>query len=252
MELIILGSGTAVPTERATAGYLVKTDVPIVMDIGRGTFSNLCKVQDRNEISNILFSHHHVDHYSDILPFLQTAIHESQDKPRRDIEIAGPLGTKTLFSKFLSLPGMDRGTFKISLMDVSNMSFHIGKTRIITHEVYHVDNLHCNGYRIEYGGKVLAYSGDSRVCDEVMELCKDADVAVLDCSVPKGFSREHHLGKNHMGVIGCGKIAEQANVKRLVLSHLYPACDGHDLIKECRENFDGEILIARDLMKVNV
>lgn len=252
MELIILGSGTAVPTERATAGYLVKADKPIVMDIGRGTFANLCNAQRRGDVEHIMISHHHVDHYSDLLPFLQTAIHESRDAPRKDLNIIGPAGTKELFKRFLTLPGMADGTFKIHMKDVSNETFDIGKARIITKEVYHVDNLRCNGYRIEYSGKSIAYSGDSRVCDEVVELCKGADLAVLDCSVPKGFPGEHHLGKNHMGVLGCGEVASRAGVKKLVLSHMYPACDGHDLIKECGEIFNGEIIIARDLMRVEV
>lgn len=226
MELIILGSGTAVPAEQATAGYLVIADVPIVMDIGRGTFS--------------------------ILPFLQTAIHESRDRKRKDLTIFGPAGTKKLFEIFLSLSGMADGTFKISVSDLSNETLAIGKTRITAKEVRHVDNLHCNGYRIEYGGKVIAYSGDSRLCDEAVELCRNADVAVLDCSVPKGFSKGHHLGKNHMGVTGCGEVAKRANVKKLVLSHMYPACDGHDLVKECREIFDGEVVIAKDLMRIKI
>lgn len=252
MEVIILGSGTAVPTERATAGYLVKTDKPIVMDIGRGTFANLCNAHRRGDVEHILISHHHVDHYSDILPFLQTAIHESRDAPRKDLNIIGPAGTKELFKKFLTLPGMVDGTFKIHVKDVSNETFTAGKARIITKEVRHVDNLHCNGYRIEHDGKILAYSGDSRLCDEIIDLCKNVDVAVLDCSVPKGFSKEHHLGKNHMGVMGCGEVAERAGVKKLVLSHMYPACDGHDLVKECREVFDGEVVVAKDLMRMKV
>lgn len=252
MEVIVLGSGTNVPAERACAGYLVKADMSFVMDFGYKTFSNLCKVQDRSDIGHILFSHLHADHYSDFIPFFQNAFHESKEKQRRDLTVIGPIGSKELFGKILSFPGLGEGRFKTSIREVTDETFDIGNACITVKEVRHVDNLHCNGYRIEYNGKILAYSGDSRLCDEVVELCKNADIAILDCSVPKGFPKDHHLGKNHLGVTGCAEVAKRADVKKLVLSHIYPACNGHDLVKECSEIFDGKIIVAKDLMRIKV
>jgi len=252
MEVIVLGSGTNVPSERACAGYLVKADVPIVMDLGYRAFYNLTKVHDRSDIGHIFISHMHVDHYGDFLPFFQNAIHESKENPRKDLTITGPVGSKKVFTKFLGFPGLNEGKFKTSLIEAADKTFNIGSVRITTKEMRHVDSLHCNGYRIEHRGKALAYSGDSRLCDEVVELCKNADVAILDCSVPKGFPEGHHLGRNHLGVLGCGEVAKRANVKKLVLSHIYPACAGHNLVKECREVFDGNVIVARDLMRINV
>lgn len=252
MELIVLGSGTNVPTERACAGYLVKADVPIVMDMGYRTFSNLCNVQDRSEISHILISHMHVDHYGDFPTFFQNANHESKERQRKDLNIIGPKGSKEIFTKILSFPGLNAGKFKTSLTEVADKAFDIGRAHVMTKEVKHVDNLHCNGYRIEYQGKSIAYSGDSRLCNDIVELCRNADVAVLDCSVPKGFPKEHHLGKNHLGVTDCGTVAKRAGVKKLILSHIYPQCKGHDLVKECKESFDGEIIVAKDLMRIKI
>lgn len=252
MELIVLGSGTNIPSERAAAGYLVKTGEPIVMDFGYKTFSNLSKIQDRNEIGHILFSHMHVDHYSDFVPFFQNAVHESKENRRKDLNIMGPIGFKEIFTQIFSSPGFSEALFKTNLKEVSNRTFSVAEARVTAKEVRHVDKLHCLGYRIEYNGRSLVYSGDSRLCNEIVELCRNADVAVLDCSVPKGFSKEHHIGRNHLGVIGCGEVAKRANVKKLVLSHIYPECKGHDLIKECREVFDGKIIVAKDLMRIRI
>ena len=252
MEVIVLGSGTNVPSERACAGYLVRTDTPFIVDMGHGTFSNLCKAADRSDIGTIIFSHPHADHYGDFIAFFQNAIHESKDKKRKDLDVIAPKGMKGIIDSMLSFPGLAEGRFKTAVRETSGETFSIGKAKIISKEVRHVDSLHCNGYRIEHRGKALAYSGDSRLCDEVVALCKNADVAILDCSVPKGFPKGHHLGRNHLGVLGCGEVARRANVKKLVLSHIYPACDGHNLVKECREVFDGDVIVARDLMTINV
>ena len=94
MEVIVLGSGTNVPSERACAGYLVKADVPIVMDLGYRAFYNLTKVHDRSDIGHIFISHMHVDHYGDFLPFFQNAI-------------TGPIGSKEVFTRFLGFPGLN-------------------------------------------------------------------------------------------------------------------------------------------------
>ncbi len=238
------------PTERSAAGYLVVADEPFVIDMGRGTFRNLSKVQDRNRIGHMLFTHMHVDHYSDFLPFMQNAIHESKERGRKNLHIIGPPGAKDIFGKMLGFPGLNEGKFKTAIREVTNESFRIGDARITPKEVRHVDKTYCVGYRIEHKGKTLVYSGDSRMCGEVMELCRDADVAILDCSIPKDSTEP--MSQNHLGVTGCGLVAKKAHVKKLVLSHIYPACDRHDLVKECKEVFDGNIIVAKDMMKINV
>ncbi len=249
MDVIVLGSGTNVPSERAAAGYLVKTDTPFVMDMGYGTFSNLVKAQERSGIGHILFTHMHVDHYSDFIPFLQNAVHESAEKGRKDLEIFAPKGSKEILERLVSLPGLN-GNFGITVKEVLDEPFSIGGARIIPKKLRHAGGFGCVGYRIEHSGKALAYSGDTILCREIVELCRNADVAILDCSVPKGFAGQ--TARHHLGVTGCGLVAKQAGVRKLVLSHIYPACKGHNLAKECREVFGGEIIVAKDLMRFKV
>jgi ribonuclease BN (tRNA processing enzyme) len=45
-----------------------------------------------------------------------------------------------------------------------------------------------------------------------------------------------------------GRIAQKANAQRLVLTHLYPACDEVDIVKQARKAYKGEIFPAEDLM----
>jgi ribonuclease BN (tRNA processing enzyme) len=45
-----------------------------------------------------------------------------------------------------------------------------------------------------------------------------------------------------------GRMAQAAGVKRLVLTHFYPACETVDIENQCRTTYNGELLLARDFM----
>ena len=134
-----------------------------------------------------------------------------------------------------------------SFKEVADRAFMIGKTTVIPRTVTHTENLHCLGYRIEYGGKALAYSGDSQYCDNLVRLCGDTDLAVLDCSFPASRPNPVHL---HAGQ--CGQVAREAGVDRLVLSHFYPITDRYNVREQAGEAFGGKIVVAQDLMSINL
>ena len=55
----------------------------------------------------------------------------------------------------------------------------------------HSEQQHCLGYRIEYQDRTLAYSGDAAYAPNLMTLCRNVDVAILDCSFPKNRPESH-------------------------------------------------------------
>ncbi len=57
----------------------------------------------------------------------------------------------------------------------------------------------------------------------------------------------------HCSASECGQLAKQANVKQLVLSHLYPIVGREDTrLAECREIFSGSVTLAEDLMEFQI
>ena len=104
------------------------------------------------------------------------------------------------------------------------------------------------GYRIiTPGGNVVVYSGDTDYCNEIIGLSKNADLLMLDCAFPDEIKM-----KGHLSPTAAGKVAHQANVKKLVLVHMYPVCDEHDMITPCRKEFNGEVMVGEDLMRFEV
>jgi ribonuclease BN (tRNA processing enzyme) len=250
MKLTILGSGTNVHPTRAASGYLVKTDHVLLFDFGPRTLKNLMQAGvDRHKIRHVLFSHFHADHFADFVHFFFDAVFYSKFIGKRpDLTIIGPRGTKKLFGIMLkNFPGFSAARFKTTMREVKDQTFRIGRTRITARTVEHSKRLHCLGYRIECGGKVLAYSGDSMFCKGLLELCRKADVAVLDCSFPA-----NKPGPNHLHAGDCGRVAQEAGVKRLILSHFYPVTERYDVKRQAGRLFTGRIIQARDLTTLTV
>lgn len=251
MRLTILGSGTNIHPTRAAAGYLVRTDHTMLLDFGPRTLANLLKTGvNRHRITHVLFSHYHADHFSDFITYFFDAMifTKYQGGTRPPLTVIGPRGTKKFFQTlFATMPGFTHVPFAVHFKEVADRAFTIGKTTVIPRTVTHTQNLHCLGYRIEYGGKALAYSGDSQYCDSLVRLCGDVDLAVLDCSFPASRPSPVHL---HAGQ--CGQVAREAGVGRLVLSHLYPITERYDVREQAGEAFGGRVVVGKDLMAIKL
>ncbi len=250
MRLTILGSGTNLHPTRAAAGYFVETDRQLLLDFGPRTLRNLLKAGvDRHTLTHILFTHYHADHFSDFITFFFDALcHTMFVGPRPDLTLIGPPGTKRLFRTILkTFPSFGEATFRVRLREVSTRSFRLGRTRITPRPVRHSTSQACLGYRVEYGGKVIAYSGDAQYCPTLVALCRNADLAVLDCSFPAG-----HAGFNHMTADVCGQVAQEANVRHLVLSHFYEAAERADVRRQAATRFRGRITKGRDLLRLTL
>ena len=251
MRVTILGSGTNVHPARAAAGYLIRTDQTLVLDFGPRTLMNLIKSGvDRHRVTHVLFSHFHADHFSDFITFFFDAViyakYESGRRP--DLTLIGPRGTIRLLKTIMaSFPSFASAPFRVHFKEVGDRRFAIGDTTIQPRTMTHVKDLHCVGYRVEYGRKGLAYSGDTEYCENLVRLCRDVDLALLDCSFPANKPGPVHL---HAGQ--CGLVADQASVGQLVLSHFYPVADRYDVRGQAAELFGGPVRKARDLMTITL
>ena len=49
-----------------------------------------------------------------------------------------------------------------------------------------------------------------------------------------------------------GEIATRANVKKLILTHFYPDCENANIEKECRKTYNGPLVLAEDLMTIEL
>jgi len=74
----------------------------------------------------------------------------------------------------------------------------------------------CFGYRLEIDKKVITVCTDTGVCDNIIELGRDADLLITECGLKPG---EESPGWPHLNPENAIDIARQAHAKRLALMH---------------------------------
>jgi|GEM_PF-319549 len=103
------------------------------------------------------------------------------------------------------------------------------------------------GYRIEVEGRVIAYSGDSDICDALIEIGKDADLFICEAT----FTHQvHEKGGGHLFASEAGRIAAAAKAKRLIITHIWPLFDEDVAVVEAGKEFGGGVERAFEGMRI--
>jgi ribonuclease Z len=101
-------------------------------------------------------------------------------------------------------------------------------------------------------GVKIVYSSDTRPCEAIEGLSKNADLLIFDSTFDN--SRKDKAEEyGHSTCTQAAKIAKKAKVKKLVLTHLSPIYEGQEekLIEQAKKIFK-ETILAEDLMKITV
>jgi ribonuclease BN (tRNA processing enzyme) len=254
MELVILGSGTTVPlAERASPSIALFIDtVFLLLDIGPGTVRQLAIAELTHEdIDYVAISHLHPDHTADLIHLIFATRHPPVLKKRKPFIVIGPKGftgflegLKRPYGRWLDLPA--------GLMEIEELHTDTrDKRRFKGFSLFSAPLRHTAqsiGFRIEdNSGNSVVYSGDTGYCEEIVDLAKDADLLILESSFPDGHGMEGHLTPSQ-----AGEIATRAGAARLVLTHFYPECLRSDIEGQCRKTYQGELILATDLMQISV
>ncbi len=246
MEITILGSGTcAVTPQRSCSSYYIKTQGQhILLDIGFGALRRMAEAHiDYREIDMVLCSHFHLDHVGDLAPLLMALTFTPGFERKKPLTLIGPQGFRKFMHNLRDIYGdwlLPRNEYPLTIYDLNTEHLEVNGCVIQASTMCHTQ--YTNGYRIENGGKVLAYSADTGPCDELTKLCKDADLAFIECSFPDDQPFEFHLTPRQ-----AAKAARDAGVKHLVLTHFYPMMDEIDIKSICKPIYDGKIDLAKDL-----
>jgi ribonuclease BN (tRNA processing enzyme) len=247
MELIILGSGTGVPSlKRGAPGFLVKTETQsILLDGGSGTLQRMLQAGvTYKDLDAVLYTHIHPDHCADLVPLIFAC--KYQEEPRcKDLLITGGKGFRDYYAGLQWVHGswIEPQTFRIHIREVADDEVTIGDLLVTALPLDHMRE--SIGYRITSSqGKTLVCSGDTDYCPNIVELAKGADLLLLECSFPEGKKVPGHLTPALAGrIAGC---------KRLCLTHFYPPCEHADIKGASRQVFKGDVLLAEDMMRITL
>jgi ribonuclease BN (tRNA processing enzyme) len=237
VQLTVLGcAGTFPGPTSPCSGYLVEHDgFRIVLDLGAGALGNLQRHCDLLDVDAIYVTHLHADHCIDLVAYFYARRYHPRGMPPR-LPVFGPAGTRHRINAAFEEPPVDGFDEVYDFRERSNGTLELGPFTITSTVVRHP--IECHGLRLEAGGKVLTYSGDTAACDALVELARDADLFLCEASwpsVPTPPPGIHLTGRE------AGQHAAQAGAKRLLLTHLMPFHDPQAMLAEAKETFDGHI-----------
>lgn len=252
IEIIIVGSGTGAPSlRRAAPGICVcQDDYRILLDCGAGTLRQLLQAGiPCDRIDAIFLSHFHPDHVGDLIPFLFATKYSLGYQRTSPFRLFAHPRFENLYERLKEAFGEwivpPSGLMRVETIgtDTRNLVLE-DNLRLSFSPVPHTPE--SLAIRIDTeDGKSVVYSGDTDYSTDLIHLATGADLLICECSCPEAGKVSGHLTPSL-----AGKMAAQAGCKKLLLTHLYPVCDQFDMVGPCRRHFEGELVVACDLMRI--
>lgn len=221
-----------------------------------------------DELDRIAITHLHTDHVADLPALLKGGYFSDRS---RTLPLLGPTGNQLFpamddFVKGLFDP--DQGVFRYlwgflegedglfatpaTVIDASHGRVtelpEVRGVKLAALGVHH-GPVPALAYRVEVAGKRILFSGDlNGDTPGLAEFIRGADLLVMDHAIPSSAGQ---VARNlHATPERIGRLAQEAGVKTLLLSHLMARSltDPQLNLSQIREHFDGRILVAEDLM----
>jgi ribonuclease BN (tRNA processing enzyme) len=278
-RLIFLGTGGGPRPKAAVsapAQVIVVNDLPYVIDCGDGVARQLVAAGIAPaRVRHVFITHHHSDHNADygnllLLSWaagLRTPVDTWGPPPlaemtrlffemnRYDIETRIADEGRVPLAPLVSAHELTRGG---QVMQDENV-------RVSAALVDHPPVTPALAYRFDASDRSIVISGDTARSESLVRLAEGADVLVhealwvpavdrLVATVPNASTLKQHIIDSHTSAEDCGRVAQEAGVKTLVLSHFVPSEDpavtDQMWLDAARAHFSGTVLLAKDLMEI--
>ncbi len=281
-SVTLLGTGTPmVNPARACASTLVTAgEKNFVIDTGRGFYDNLAATS-RQDVDVALFTHFHSDHIAEFGEFLVGCALAGASRPLTTI---GPTGAAQVVGGFMAAYEADRryrhdhhsenylsagASAQVTEADPGVVYERDGVT-ITMFEVNHHPVSPAVGYRFDYQDRSIVVSGDTIMVPAMIEQSRGADILVHDTmnkdmlrsnlETIKGLNpRMEAMGEDimeyHADRMEVARIAQEAGVEKLVLTHLVPSIPPEETMETLftqgmEEIYTGTVITGRDGMNI--
>jgi ribonuclease BN (tRNA processing enzyme) len=244
MKLTIVGaSGTFPGPHSGCSSYLLEEDgFRLLLDVGNGSTGALQAACGLLGPDAIIVSHLHGDHYLDLI----TYTYARRYHPEGQAPLLPVFGPTDIREQVIGAYGRDVSDL-LDEVYIFNPVDHdqkvgVGPFEVDLRRVNHPVETY--GMRVSAGGRTLTYSADTGECSTVVDLAKDVDVFLCEASYLDGEDNPPDI---HLTGKQAAQYATQADVKRLLLTHLVPWGDKTRTLAEADAAYSGELLVARTL-----
>ena len=257
MTLTVLGASASCPDANdACSGYLVRQgETALLLDCGTGTIATLRREIDFGQLTAILISHFHPDHFLDLIPMrygLRYAVRTDRDagpiRPRLLVPPGGHAYLADLGTALRQNPGFFSEAFRLeeynpaTTIDLDGITISFQRT---THDepTWAMALTGRDGAR-------LVYTADTKESAEVERLAAGADLLLCESTYPSGADTDgsgHHLSSRQ-----AGDLARRAGARRLMLTHFWPGIPRQRFLDDAERAFGAPAILARPGLVVPV
>jgi ribonuclease Z len=274
IRVTLLGTGAPPPVmHRFGPSTLVEAgEQKFLFDAGRGVLQRLRQVNVRwQDVHGVFLTHLHSDH---VVGFPDLWLTGWLVAPGRHVplQVWGPRGTKKMMSHLEQAYEYD---IRIRLYDDraapdgvvllaedinEGVVYDKGGVKVTAFEVDHTPVKPAFGYRIDYAGRSVVLSGDTRVSENLIRHAQGVDVLVHEVAAPDTFQRAgvpperaKSVVAHHVTPEQAGDVFSRAKPKLAVYSHIVlPIATEQDLIPQTRKTYAGPLELGEDLMAIDV
>lgn len=272
------GPSTRPGASKPTSNLYVLEGRAIVVDCGLGVTHGLVgQGMNLRDLSLIFITHLHADHYLELGPLLHTAWTSGLKTP---VDIYGPAGLSAYWANFLASMSADidlriadegrvdiRDLVRIHPVDAGLVMEH-GGLAVHAMRTLHPPMTDCFAYSFRTPTTHVVCSGDTAPLPELATFAQGADLLVHEAmlveALPALMARigdtsgrlQERLLKVHTPAADAARVATQAGVKRLALSHLIPSDDPdygpRDWQDAVADHWDGPLIVGHDGARIDL
>ncbi len=217
LSIRVLGSETAWPSaSRACTGFLVEADGErVLLDCGTGVFGRLRDILPPEDLTAIVISHLHFDHFADLIPFRYYLSFEAGPESSPKLHLP-PDATETLrrvVEPVDPAPDFFTGAFGTSEYDPEK-ELLIGNLSISFHKTRHP--VQTFAMKLSSEGGTVVYSADTGWLESLSDFARGADLFICEATWADGEGSPDV----HLSAPEAGRLARMAGVERLALTHV--------------------------------
>lgn len=246
MRLTVVGCSGSYPGPESPAScYLLQADhegrtYSLVVDLGNGALGALQRHVDLTEVDAVALSHLHVDHCIDMTSYyVVRTYYPGGALPALPVLAPGGASERiAVASGFADNHGVDK---VFGFVDWRNgHPVRQGPFTLTPARVAHPVETYA--LRIEAGGRVLVYSGDTGPSRALAELAEGADLFLCEAAFVDDIDNPPDL---HLTGRQAADHARRADVRRLMLTHVPPWHDPAQVLAEADPGLPGRVELAR-------
>ncbi|ANS78574.1 hypothetical protein SGUI_1178 [Serinicoccus hydrothermalis] len=253
MRLTVIGCSGSVPGPEGPAScYLVtahdgRREWRLLLDLGPGALGPLQRHTDPLALDAVLLSHLHADHCLD-LTGLHVLRRHGPAPATDELPVWGPPGVAQRMMRAHGVRG-DEPMPGLAWGELADRALvRVGPFTLTPYAVRHP--VPAFGLRVEAGGRVLAYTGDTDSCEALVPLLARADLALVEAGfgpdedAPRGI----HLTPQR----AAEAVAAAGGVARLLLTHLPPWAERSAAAAAAEGVWSGvvDVAVASEIHKV--